>query len=592
MMSHDPHSAAMPEQAVVKHLSLNLEVDFSKKILMGTATWQIETAADAEEIYFDTRGLTIKNVWLNDTVPADFVLADEQNFIGRPLNVLITPQTKSVKIAYQTSPDAAAIQWLSPQQTDGKNFPFMFTQSQAILARTWIPCQDSPGIRFTYDATIHCPKELLALMSAENPTEKNDSGVYHFKMPQAIPSYLMALSVGNLQFESVGKITGVYAEPTMLKKAVWEFADMQKMVDNAEALYGPYEWGRYDVLVLPPSFPFGGMENPRLTFATPTIIAGDRSLVSLIAHELAHSWSGNLVTNANWNDFWLNEGFTVYFEERIMEALYGRDYSEMLAILGRQGLNETVKDLGEDNADTKLKLHLDGRDPDDGMNLIAYQKGYYFLRLLEETVGRKAFDNFVNQYFSSHKFQSVTTEQFLNYLEENLIEPHKEKFKNVNVDQWVYQCGVPQNCPVANSTMFTAVDAQAAKFLNGADAATLQTENWNTHQWIHFISNLPASLTIDRMKNLDAAFHFTESNNAEIEDCWFLLSIKTNYETAYASMQNFLVHVGRRKFLMPLYKEMNKTADGKKLALHIYTQARPNYHSVAVSSIDEMLGWK
>jgi len=306
----DVHSFARPDEAVVRHIALNLEVDFERRVLSGTARVQFEKTAEARQLVLDTHGLTIDSIDIEGGGRASFTLGDETPFLGRALTIDVDEDTEVVTIHYETSPDAAAVQWLAPAQTAGGKHPFLFTQSQAILARTWVPCQDSPGIRMTYEATIRVPKELMAVMSSENPTEANDSGVYHFNMPQAIPSYLLALSVGDLAFRRFSDNSGVYAEKPMIEASAYELADTPKMIEAAEKLYGPYRWGEYDVLVLPPSFPFGGMENPRLTFATPTILAGDRSLVNLVAHELAHSWSGNLVTNATWNDFWLDEGFT------------------------------------------------------------------------------------------------------------------------------------------------------------------------------------------------------------------------------------------------------------------------------------------
>ncbi|HPH47711.1 MAG TPA: M1 family aminopeptidase/hydrolase, partial [Chryseolinea sp.] len=394
---NDIHSFAQPEEARATHLHWTANVDFETKTIAAVASWSIEKKADADVIIFDTKGLNIEKITLDNDAPTTFKLTEYDSLLGQGLAVLIQSNTKQVNIYYQTSPEAEAIQWLKPQQTAGKKFPFLFTQSQAILARSWVPCQDSPGMRFTYDADVTVPKDLLPLMSASNPMTKNAEGVYHFEMKQPIPSYLLALSVGDLSFAPISERSGIYAEPSILDTAAWEFADLEKMIAGAESLSGAYPWERYDVLVLPPSFPFGGMENPRLTFATPTILAGDRSLTSLIAHELAHSWSGNLVTNATWNDFWLNEGFTVYFETRIMEKLYGRDYAEMLASLNLQDLKDEVKSLTTDGhaADTKLKLNLEGRNPDDGVTEIAYIKGYYFLRSIEEQHGREYFDKFV-----------------------------------------------------------------------------------------------------------------------------------------------------------------------------------------------------
>ncbi len=593
-MYKDYHTFAQPENAVVKHLSLNLNVDFEKNILSGFANWNIEMHNNASEIIFDTRDLIIEKIVLNDdSTAAKFELKPTVKFLGNALHIPISSNTKSVKIFYHTSPNASAVQWLQPEQTAGKKQKFMFTQSEAILARTWIPCQDGPGIRFTYDATIHCPKNLMAVMSvANNATELNKDGVYQYSQPKPIPSYLMALAVGEIAFKKIDNRCGIYAELPMVEKTAWEFADMGKMVDAAEKLYGAYAWGRYDVIVLPPSFPFGGMENPCLTFATPTVVAGDRSLVSLVAHELAHSWSGNLTTNATWNDFWLNEGFTVYFEQRIMEALYGKDYSEMLASLSVQDVKQTIKDLGEKNPDTNLKLNLKDRDPDDGMNDIAYIKGYLFLRLMEEKVGREKWDAFVKNYFSNHAFKSITTEEFVQVLNDSLITPNKEKLAEVNINDWIYSPGLPANAPVINSSRFDAVDVQINNFTKDNLVDKTIAAKWSTHEWLHFINNLPEKLSEKQLNDLDAEFHFTGSSNCEIADAWYVVALKNNYSKAFEAMDKFLCTVGRRKFLLPLYGEMNKTESGKKLAHQIYAKARSGYHSVAQQTLDEMLADK
>lgn len=594
MYATDPHSYARPNDIVVKHLDLSLTVDFDSSKLKGSATWTIEHKTSAPKIIFDTRNLNIQSVTLingDEEVPALYTLGTADSVLGSALSVDVPQHITQLTIYYETTKGADAVQWLSPEQTAEKSSPFLFTQSQAILARTWIPCQDGPGVRFTYNATIITPKGNMAVMSAENPTKKSEDGVYHFKMPQPIPSYLMALAVGDFVFSPLGKETGVYAQPSMIEKCVYEFADMQKMLEAAEGLYGKYEWGRYDVIVLPPSFPFGGMENPRITFATPTIIAGDRSLVALVAHEMAHSWSGNLVTNATWDDFWLNEGFTVYFENRIMEALYGNDYEDMLEVLGKQDLIATVKEYGNDSVDTHLKLNLAGRNPDDGMNDIAYEKGNLFLKLLEQTVGREKFDVFLKNWFQENKFQSRTTEDFITYFTKNLIEPNKEKFAGIDVNEWVYGAGVPANCPVIVSENFNKVDEAVKNFTDGTKATQLETTHWSTHEWLRFLQQLPDTLTHKTLAELDAAFSFTKTGNAEIADEWFLICINNKYDAAYQAMENFLIQVGRRKFLTPLYKAMVAT-NQKDLALKIYAKARPGYHSVSQNTIDTLLGWE
>ncbi|MCZ6767460.1 MAG: M1 family aminopeptidase/hydrolase, partial [bacterium] len=417
------HSFAKPDQVAVEHMVLDLEIDFDAERIRGSVTLEIVNKSGAERLYLDTRGLVIEKVTLDGAGNlAEYTLGDEVESIGQPLAIDILPETKSVTVYYETTEGATALDWLRPEQTAGGKMPFLYTQGQSILNRTWIPCQDSPEVRITYDARIKVPKGMLAVMSASNSTRRSDDGVYEFSMPQPIPTYLIALAAGDLEFRPISDRCGVYAEPYIVDRAAWEFADTESMIRTAEALYGPYRWDRYDVIVLPPSFPYGGMENPRLSFVTPVLVAGDRSLVSTIAHELAHSWSGNLVTNATWDDFWLNEGFTVYFERRIMEAVYGRDDAELDAVLGVNELKEKIESLGEDHPDTRLALDVSDRnDPDDGLSTVAYNKGYLFLRLLEESVGRERMDAFLRKYFDTFAFGSMTSERFVEYLRAELI---------------------------------------------------------------------------------------------------------------------------------------------------------------------------
>jgi leukotriene-A4 hydrolase len=590
-ISPDPHSFSLPDDARVKHLSWKATVDFDAKVINAVATWDIEPADDADLIIFDTKGLNIKKVTAADGKPLEYRLADPDSLLGQAMAVLISKDLKKVVIEYQTSPGAEALQWLSPSQTAGKKQPFLFTQSQAILARSWVPCQDSPAIRFTYDAEVRVPKELLALMSASNPQQKNDSGVYTFEMRQPIPSYLLALTVGDIAFKSVSGRAGVYAEPSVVEAATWEFADLEKMIAGAEALYGKYAWDRYDVIVLPPSFPFGGMENPRLTFATPTLLAGDRSLTSVIAHELAHSWSGNLVTNATWNDFWLNEGFTVYFENRIVEAVYGNEYAQMLHLLGNQDLEATlarVEATGHPE-DTHLRLHLEGRDPDDGMTDIAYEKGFAFLKLIEQRVGRERFDTFLRGYFDSFAFQSMTTDRFLDYLNTNLLAPNKVE---IDVAAWVDGPGLPADRIMPVSDRFKNVENEVARWGSGTPARQLVTAGWSTQEWMHFVRHLPKGLSTARMAELDDAFGFTATGNAEVLAAWLEHCIANNYAPADARLEEFLTSVGRRKFLVPLYKQLMATERGQVVARTIYSSARSNYHAVSARTVDELLSWK
>jgi len=586
-MPHDAHSYANPELVRIRHLSLDLNVIFEQQTIEGTVVLTIQQFGhDAKQIILDSRALQIDEA----EVSSDGVKYQESRFsigrsdkiLGAPLRIDIAPNTKFVRIRYSTDPTATALQWLAPEQTAGKRHPFLYTQSQAIHARSWIPLQDSPGIRVTYDAKVHVPKGLKAVMGATNCPGENDNADCYFVMDEPIPSYLIALAVGDLSFEATGPRTGVWAEPQVVGKAAAEFSDMEKMLEAAERLYGPYRWSRYDVLVLPPGFPFGGMENPRLTFATPTVITGDKSLVSLVAHEMAHSWSGNLVTNATWSDFWLNEGYTVYIERRIIEELYGRPRAQMEAALGYQDLQDELK--SNPPADQVLHIDLNGRDPDDGATSIPYEKGALFLSQIEQTFGRQKFDAYVKSYFDHFAFQSITTAQSLEYMRMHLFSPDAQLAAKIPLDQWVNQPGLPASAPVPVSQAFEAVGLQLSDWLKGKK---IDGTRWSTQEWLHFLRGLPKQLDPTQMRNLDAAFHLTGSNNDEILDQWLLMAVRNHYQPAYPRLEEFLTTVGRRKYVKPLYDSMDL-----KQASAIYEKARPMYHPITQATIDSILAEK
>lgn len=584
----ETHSFSKPNEAVITHLDLDIAVDFDTEVITGIATYSV-TSFNASEIVLDSKYLAINKVEANG-IPTNFELGKFDEQLGQALRIKISEDTKTIAIYYETTDKTEALQWLSPQQTADKTHPFLFTQGQAILTRTWIPIQDSPQIRITYTAKVVVPKELMAVMSAENPKEKSADGIYNFKMKQPISPYLIALAIGDLEYKAISPRTGVYGEKSMVDRAHEEFSDMEKMVVAAEQLYGDYNWEQFDVIVLPPSFPFGGMENPRLTFATPTVIAGDKSLTSLIAHELAHSWSGNLVTNATWNDFWLNEGFTVYFEIRIMEALYGKDRANMIALIGRQDLEDEVAGFSNEPNMTKLKLDLHNKNPDDGMNSIAYDKGYLFLRTLEDAVGREAFDAFLKNYFKTNAFSTVTTESFIHYLNSNLLEPNGITF---NTEEWVYEPGIPDNQSIIVSNKFNNVEYTLSSFLDTNTVDVSKTEDWTTLEWVHFIRNFPKTMTTDDLSRLDTAFNFTNATNSHIAMVWYEQAITHDYHGngVDQNIEDFLIRVGRRWYVSTLFKAFKKV-DKVDEALAIYKKSRFNYHSVTVNTIDALLGYE
>ena len=583
----DTHSYANVDEVRVTHLELDVTVLFDEQQLRAAAMLSFERVTeDANTLVLDTRELNITAVesWsaLGGFDPASYSLGATDPILGTSLTVVLPAEATRIRVTYETSPHASGLQWLSPEQTAGGEHPFMFTQSQAIHARSWIPLQDTPAVRMTYGARVKVPEGLRAVMRAGNDPEVVMDGSYRLDMTQPIPSYLVALAVGDLAFRPLSDRAGVFAEPSVVDVAAAEFEDTPSMIEATERLYGPYRWERYDLLVLPPSFPFGGMENPRLTFATPTILAGDKSLVALVAHELAHSWSGNLVTNATWRDFWLNEGFTVYIERRIIEELYGPGREEMEAVLGVQAMDADLNRL--DPRDQALHADLDGRDPDEGMTQIAYEKGALFLRHLEEAVGRDAFDDFLRGYFDHFAFQSITTADFESYLSEHLT------VDAVPVSEWIYEPGLPASARRPASDVFDRLEGQASRWIGGEIAATdLDTAEWTTFEWLHFLGVLPEEVSLGRLGELDRAYELTESGNAEIAHQWLLIAIRNSYRPADSRLERYLVEIGRRKLILPLYAALAETPAGLSRARSIYDRARPGYHPISSDSIDAVL---
>ncbi len=593
----DIHSYAQPDKVVIRDLGLDLRVDFRQKQLRGhvdlALTWHDPAA---QELVLDTRDLDIVKVsgkmadgpWYS----LKFELAERDPVLGQKLTIRMRKPYDSVRIRYHTAPEASGLQWLEPAMTAGKTHPFMFSQSQAIHARSWVPLQDTPAVRYTYSAHLRTDPALMALMSADNPPDAARDGDYVFRMRQPIPSYLMAIAVGDLVFRPVSERSGVWAEPAMIEAATSEFEDTERMIAVAESLYGPYRWGRYDLLVLPPSFPFGGMENPRLTFATPTVIVGDKSLVSLVAHELAHSWSGNLVTNADWSDIWLNEGFTTYVENRIIEALYGEEAAAMERVIAEEGLRRELKTMPKPAQLLDLKP-VPGSDPDEALSDVPYDKGSWFLRFLESRVGREDFDAFLRGYFDHFGFQSIRTEQFVAWLQEHLLAEHAKAVTAKELEAWLQQPGIPNTAPATSSTRFATVDALSKRWQAGrVTVADMDTGDWVTQEWVHFLEGLPDKLDNDRLVELDEAFHFTDSHNGEILMRWFPLTVRSGYFEARAAMAEFLQRVGRRKLILPIYEALMTSKDGREFAREVFEKARPGYHPITTASVEAILAGK
>ncbi len=592
--SHDESSYAEPDKVVVKDVALDLKLDFDARQIGGTATYTLEWKDKAaKQLVLDTRELSVEKVEAigadGTASPLQFVLAPADKVFGSKLSIDAPAQPAKVQITYHTAPTASGLQWLEPSMTEGKKLPFMFSQSQAIHARSWVPLQDTPSVRFTYTAHVTSRPDVMVLMSADNDPKAARDGDYTFKMPQPIPSYLLAIAAGDLVFEPISGRSGVWAEPTMVGKAAKEFEDTEKMIGAAEKLYGQYRWGRYDMLVLPPSFPFGGMENPRLTFATPTVIVGDKSLVSLVAHELAHSWSGNLVTNASWKDIWLNEGFTTYVQGRITEALYGQEMAEMEREIDQNDLLAEIKDKSP--ADQALALPpLTERDPDDALSQVAYVKGAWFLQFLEQRFGRDTFDPFLRGWFDDHAFQSANTDQFVAYMKKNLLTKKPGAVTDAELKAWLDEPGIPAFATKARSRNFSIVDTARIAWQGSNTLPNVQiTGEWGTQEWVHFIDGLGKTLPLEKLAALDKAYHFTGTANGEIAMRWYPLAIRSGYTEANEPAAAFIERVGRRKLILPIYAELVKTPEGLAFAKAAFEKAKPGYHPITTASVQDML---
>jgi len=586
----EPHSYAQPDQVVVTHLDLDLKLDFPHRELDGQATLKLDWKNPrAPSLVLDTRDLKIAKIESlganGQTTPLSYVLAPSDKQLGSKLTIATPNHPTQVRIVYTTSPAASGLQWLTPAQTADKKQPFMFSQSESIHARSWVPLQDSPAIRFTYTAHVKAPKQTRVVMSALNDANHPLNGDYTFDQPHPIPSYLLAIGAGDIAVKETGPRSAIYAEPSVVGKAAHEFEDTEKMIATAEQLYGPYRWGRYDILVLPASFPYGGMENPNMTFATPTVLVGDKSLVSLVAHELAHSWSGNLVTAASWRDIWLNEGVTTYVQGRITEALYGKSQADEEALLDARALQKEIGAMPTNSQ--KLAPDPRGIDADDSLSDVAYSKGSWFLRTLEQRFGRATFDDYLKGYFNHFAFQSITTEQMLAYMKPNLIEKYPGKMSMAEVNDWVYGSAIPKDAPLPDSARFDKIDQQRSAFLAGTlDADKLDAKGWNTQEWMYFLNRLPDVTPLAKIQQIDAAWHLTGTPNAEIGMRWYTHAIAAGDKAVWPAAADHMTRIGRLYLTLPLYQALAATPAGLTYAEQVYAKAKSGYHPLTQQAVE------
>lgn len=626
----DIHSYARPDEVRVTHVSLDLTLDFEKRRVTGSAELTVERPSPSAPLVLDSRGLQVMGVVDTAGAALAWELGEtgDDPTLGAPLRITLPPGATKLVVWYAAADDANGLQWLTKAQTFGGTQPYLFTQGQAILTRTWVPLQDSPGVRITYDATIRAPAAMTVVMSAGSETPRGlhpacvaagvraaETGVdllvravpaknrvvdcaspddkgnlaWRFVMPQRIPPYLMALAAGDLAFRAISDRTGVYCERGCVEAAQWEFSDTPKMMAAAERLYGPYRWGRYDILVLPPAFPYGGMENPRLTFVSPTTVAGDRSLTAIIAHELAHSWSGNLVTNALWGDIWLNEGFTSYLELRLLEETYGPERALLVEALGRRDMLDKIKEVGAMDPRTVLGVTLKvGQGPDDGSE-VAYDKGTAFLRMLEREVGRAPLDAFLRRYFDDHAFKNMTTARAMAYLKEHLLGGDEARARALRIDEWAFSPGLPPNLPAVQSALLERIEAQAKRFAGGAAVGDLEATGFGSLEWVLLLRALPRTLDATQRAAIEKHLSLSTTKNSELRFEWLKLAVPLDPLGTEKSVREFLASQGRRRLVKPVFKALAETAEGRRIAAEVFAEVRTGYHPMTVRSVEEVL---
>jgi leukotriene-A4 hydrolase len=587
MSQLDPHSYYDTTQPRSHHLQLNWHIDFEQHQIRGSVMIRLERPSGGH-FDLDTKDLTIHSVRTQTGANISYNLGDQDPILGRRLRLELPEGTSSVTIHYATSPEAIALQWFEPEMTMGKRGPFLYSQCQAIHARTIVPCQDTPRVRVSYSATVTIPENLTAVMSAgpggDHEGDVPGTRIFLFEMPQPIPPYLLAIAVGDLHSRDLSPRARVWAEKEMVDSAAYEFSEVEQMIRTAEGLFGPYEWDRYDMLVLPPAFPFGGMENPRMTFLTPTILAGDRSLVDVIAHELAHSWTGNLVTNATYDHFWLNEGFTTWAERRILDALHGEESTALRWAIGQKALEDSVARFGADSPLTKLRTDLRGVDPDDAFSSIPYEKGARLVSVIEHQVGREKFDQFMRKYIKTFRFTSITSEEFLAFLNQEL----PGTAAAVKMDEWLYETGLPSNAPVFKSEMLDKLMAAAEEFSKGI-FPTRQVTEWDSNELLVFLQHIPRRIDGESLAWLDRNFGLTRRGNYEILVEWLTIAAGSDYEPVFGRVREVLMVVGRMKYLRPLFAALGASARTRALAREIYEKKKSSCHNLSRRVIESVM---
>jgi len=597
----DPNSYSRPDLVTTKHLHLDLLVDFEQKVLRGNASLTLERKnSSATSVLLDVNKLQVSSVVDAVTGAALDFTVDSPSINGEKLEVKLPSAGAEgnqfkIRVSYSTTSGSTALEWLSPEQTAGKQHPFLFSQCEAIHCRSMIPCQDSPSVKATYSAEMKAPSALTVLMSGirDGEPEPVEGGLAVTRWKQEVPiqSYLIAIAVGALESRKIGPRSQVWAEASVVDQSAFDFSETETMLQKAEELCGPYVWGIYDVLVLPPSFPFGGMENPCLTFATPTLLSGDKSNADVIAHEIAHSWTGNLVTNVNFEHFWLNEGFTVFTERKIVGRMHGEPARHFSAILGWKDLQETVEVvMGPTNPFTALVPRLAGADPDDAFSVVPYEKGSTFLWYLEDLVGgADVFEPFLKSYYNNFAHKSIDSDQFKAFFLEKFS--GVEAVKEIDWDTWLHKPGMPIYKPKFDDSLARACWDLAAAW-QGWDPSTPANfeQDYNAFsakQKSEFFWTLMKDngLSHPKLEAMAKMYKMDDCSNVEVEFKWIRLGLAAKWEKAVEPALRLATVQGRMKFVRPLYRDLYAWEEKRQQAIDTFKAHRTQYMQMCADMV-------
>ena len=543
----DPHSVHDDAQPQVIALDWRATLDAERRILSGEARLTLDdnSAPRAASLELDTRDLHISTVTDGDGAPLAFSLGRIDPVLGSALRIELPKGTRALTVRYRTSPNATGLAWL---EADGA--PFVYTQAQPIHARSFVPLPDSPSVRLRWSLALTVPEGLTVVSSA---------------VDEPVPPYLIALAAGKLAAREISPRTRVWATAALVDEAARGFGYVPRLLAEAEALLGPYPFQRFDLLLLPSAFPYGGMESPRVAFLSPSLLAAGDGGLAVLAHELSHAWLGNLVTCASAEHFWLNEGFAVWAERRLIETLRGAEAAACEAALGRRTLDDTLAELAAGPL-TRLHTPLAGVAPDEGLSRVAYEKGALLLTLLEREVGRARFDAFVRDWIATHRGRAVTSAGFLAFARAQL----GAATDAVQAERFISEPGLPDRAPATPPLIEETPCAGAS-----------------TAQWRLYLESRPPSA--EECADLERSHALSAAPDLDLRAAFLAFAVAAGWPDAAVHAEALCAATGRIAVLLPVYRALARGPDTRTLAGHLYQKNRSRYLFAARRVLEGML---